>query len=293
MLVCKGQVWKLLLNARDHRSLRRYCLRNRHASMMDIATWAREYFGKSLSLNTVRRCIKCNLKLYSAKRKAFHIFFVETPQSSLGPKSSEMVRKWKHVLWSHFSLFFGKNGCRILRAKNEKDHPDCYQRKVQIPASVMVWGCISDHAMGDLHICEGTIDAETYVGILERHMLPSRGWLFPRTLFQQDNARLHSAQVTTAWLCRCSVCVFDWSACSPDLSPIENVWRILKRRIRQWRPRTFEQLKFCIHLEWAKILLAKLQQLISSVPKWLQSIIQRKGDVTQWETCLCLAGIDF
>ena len=75
--VRKGQGRKPLLNARDHRALRRYCLRNRHATMMDIATWAREYFGKSLSLNTVHRCIKkCNLKLYYAERKAF-INFVQ------------------------------------------------------------------------------------------------------------------------------------------------------------------------------------------------------------------------
>ena len=38
----------------------------------------------------------------------------------------------------------------------------------------MVWGCISAHGMGALHICEGTIDAEAYVGILERRMLLSR-----------------------------------------------------------------------------------------------------------------------
>ena len=128
----------------------------------------------------------------------------------------------KRVLWSDestFQLVFGKNGCQILRAKDEKDHPDCYQRKVQKPASVMVWGCISAHGMGDLHICEGTIDAEAYVGILERHMLPSRRQLFPGTpcLFQQDNARPHSAWVTTAWLRRHRVRVLDWPACSPDL----------------------------------------------------------------------------
>ena len=75
----------------------RYCLRNRHAVMMDIATWAQEYFGKSLSLNTVHRCIKkCNLILYCAKRKAF-INFVQNhswvlwAQSHLRSKDSGIV----------------------------------------------------------------------------------------------------------------------------------------------------------------------------------------------------------
>ena len=192
ILVRKGQGWKPLLNARDHRALRRY-----HATMMDITTWAWEYFGKSLSLNTVRRCMKkCNLKLYYAKRKAFVNFVQKRHECS-----------WPEVIWNGpkdggnmlfgqttFQFVFGKNGCRI-RAKDEKDHPDCCQRKVQKPASVMVWGCISTQGMGDLHICEGTIDVEAYVGILERYMLPSRWQLFPGTpwLFQQNNGRPHSA----------------------------------------------------------------------------------------------------
>ena len=81
--------------------------------------------------------------------------------------------------------------------------------------------------------------------------------------FQQINARPHSALVSTAWLRRHRVCVLDWPGCSPHLSPFENVWHIMKRRIRQRRPWTVEQLKSCIHQEWAKIPLAKLQQLIS------------------------------
>ena len=77
---------------------------------------------------------------------------------------------------------------------------------------------------------------------------------FPRTpcLFQQDNARSHSAGVTIVWLCRNRVHV---------LSPIENVWHIMKSRIRQQQPVTLRN---------------------HSVPEGLQRVINRKGDATQW-----------
>ena len=84
--VRKGQGWKPLLNAWPS-SPQAVLFEN--ATMMDIATWAQEYFGKSLSLNTVRRCIKkCNLKLYYAKRKAFINF--------------AQKRRW--VLWARSHL---------------------------------------------------------------------------------------------------------------------------------------------------------------------------------------------
>ncbi len=55
------------------------------------------------------------------------------------------VSKWKSVLWSQeskFDILVGNHGCRVLRSKEEGDLPVCYQRSVQKPASLMVWGCI-------------------------------------------------------------------------------------------------------------------------------------------------------
>ena len=84
----KGQGRTPLLNVRDQRALSQYFLRKRHATMMDVATWAWDYFVKSLSLNTVRCCIKkCNL------RKAFIKFEQKRRWFYLGLKSFEIDRK--------------------------------------------------------------------------------------------------------------------------------------------------------------------------------------------------------
>ncbi len=82
------------------------------------------------------------------------------------------------VRWISISGIFGRNGRRVLRTKEEKDHPDCYQQQVQKPGSVMVWGCVSALGKGNLHFCDGTINAEKYIEILEHNMLPSRRHLF-------------------------------------------------------------------------------------------------------------------
>ncbi len=107
------------------------------------------------------------------------------------------ISKWKSDLWSDeskFDILVGNNGCRVLRAK-EGDLPVCYQCSVQKPASLMVWRCRRAHGMCSLRVLEGTMNTEMYIKVLEQHMLLSR-----RCLFQQDNAKPHTAAITTACL---------------------------------------------------------------------------------------------
>ncbi|KAK3555442.1 hypothetical protein QTP86_016103 [Hemibagrus guttatus] len=103
---------------------------------------------------------------------------------------------------SKFEVLFGKLGRHVIRTKEDKDNPSCYQRSVQKPASLMVWGCMSACGTGSLHIWKGTINAERYIQVLEQHMLPSRRRLFQGRpcIFQHDNARPHTASITTSWL---------------------------------------------------------------------------------------------
>ncbi len=130
----------------------------------------------------------------------------------------------------------------------------------------MVWGCISAYGMGSLHVLEDTMNAKRYIKVLEQHMLPSRCRLFQGRpcVFQQDNAKPHTAAITTAWLRSRRVRVLNWPACSPDLSPIKNIWHIIKRKIRIKRPQTLQQLETYIRQEWDQIPTPKLQKFKSS-----------------------------
>ena len=166
-------------------------------------------------------------KLYCAKRKPY-VNRVHKRRWLLWARRhlGWTITQWKRVLWSVesvFQVFFGRNGHRVLRTKEEKDHPDCYQQQFQKPGSVMVWDCVSALGKGNLNFCDGTINAEKYIEILEQHMLPSRRHSF-------HNAKPHSAHISKAWLRKKGVRMLDWPACSPYLSPIENRKQIATRK---------------------------------------------------------------
>ncbi len=92
---------------------------------------------------------------------------------------------------------------------------------------------------------EYTVNAAIYQEILEHFMLPSADKLYGDAdfIFQQDLAPAHTAKGTKSWFNDHGVTVLDWPANSPDLNPIENLWCIVKRKMRDTRPNNADELK--------------------------------------------------
>ena len=92
----------------------------------------------------------------------------------------------------------------------------------------MLWKCfLTFYGVGLLVVTEGKQNAKMYCKTLEDGLLPAAAEVFGEEstwAFQQDNASIHTAKVTREWLFQRSVRTLPWSARSPDLNVIENVW---------------------------------------------------------------------
>ncbi len=86
-----------------------------------------------------------------------------------------------------------------------------------------------------------------------QEMLPSADQLFKDAdfIFLQDLAPVHTAKSTKSWLNDRGVSVLDWPVNSPDLNPRENLWGIVKRKMRNKRSNNADELKDAVKETWA------------------------------------------
>ncbi len=139
----------------------------------------------------------------------------------------------------------------------------------------MIWAA----GVGPLCFLKSTVNAAIYQEILEHFLLPSADKLYGDAdfIFQQDLAPAHTAKCTKSWFNDHGVTVLDWPANSPDLNPIENLWGIVKRKIRDTRPNNTDDLKATVKETWASIPPQQCHKLITSMPRRIEAVIKAKG----------------
>ncbi len=115
-----------------------------------------------------------------------------------------------------------------------------------------------------------------------RALKMGHGWVF-----QHDNDSKHTAKATKEWLKKKHIKVQEWPSQSPDLNPIENLWRELKVRVAKRQPRNFNDMERICKEEWDKIPPEKCANLVPNYKKRLTSVNANKGFATKYQVLFC------
>lgn len=243
-----------------------------------------------VSLRTVQRCIHDDIgcRRFRARRK---------PDLTQRHKKLRVnfckayqhwdQERWQRVLWSDEAVFTvtGSSGGGVYRRPgSDALLPQYIVNTSRHPPSIMVWACFSFHGVGELVVLPKGVrmNKDNYLELLCDY-LPSSFEKCAADYFMQDGAPCHTARDVKQWLRDCQVSFFDdWPSNSPDLNPIENLWSLMKRKVREMDTSTIAKLEAAVRHVWTTLPEDLLQTLANSVPKRLQECLRRKGNPTKY-----------
>jgi hypothetical protein len=94
----------------------------------------------------------------------------------------------------------------------------------------------------------------------------------------QYGARVHTAFSTMVYLTTMATVIDNWPVCSPDLNLTENLWAILKRRVKELQRMTKDHLIEILIDVWEHLKMGIVNALVDSMPRRIILVIQKGGD---------------
>lgn len=274
-------------SAQDDRSIRLRVLRNRRSTGVTLQRELRRTRGVWVSDRTIRRRITAS---GLRSHRPFRGIVLTPNHRRLRLQWCRQHRRltlaqWNKVLVSDECRFLlqkvdGRE--RVWRRRGERHADACTTETDRFGGgvSVMVWAGITGSHRTDLVVVQGNLTAARYRDeILQQHVVPFMRQHPETTTFQQDNARPHTARISMEFLQQNDIQVLPWPAKSPDLSPIENLWGLLKNKLRQLDnpPSTAQELTTFLQREWQDFPQATIRGLFNSMRRRCTKCITAQG----------------
>jgi transposase len=260
---------------RPYGSLRRV---QRHLEDTKVVTVGKSTIGRAVPKLAIRK-VKARKKplLTDVSKKKRLKFATSQPKTE---------KSWQNVLFVDEKVFkveFGPKSSWV-----GVNDPARILPTMKHPSSIMVGGGFSSTGRTRLvKIDEDkNLDALGYVQILKKSLIPDLKKIFPAEIdwkLLEDNAPVHRAKITKMWYQKQHlILISEFPPYSPDLNPIENLWKILADRVSYRNPKTKSQLWDVLQQEWKKMPKEILQKLAGSMPTRLKAVIAAKGGLTKY-----------
>ncbi|EFA79730.1 hypothetical protein PPL_07421 [Heterostelium album PN500] len=152
--------------------------------------------------------------------------------------------------------------------------------------TVEQWKQLVFSGEGFLSEIEGTLKQEQYTEILRDAYIQSLNYYeFARAnyILAMDNCSIHKAKSVVNYMNRHKIKYLYLPDNSPDINIIDNVWAILKRRVkRRMAVEPLAKFEDVILEEWEMIGPDTIDELYQSLPRRMEEIINAKGWWTKY-----------
>jgi transposase len=214
---------------------------------------------------------------------------------------------WRRGIYTDESSFNSRmmRRLKIWRKRGERFRLDCIQFRFHSGReSFMAWGAIGWNFKSELILLTSESNAKGFSQkAYERQVLRTElariaaikkmGTGKSDFFCVEDNSRVHGKKTTPRnhGLCNrarveCNIHSIEWPPKSPDLNPIENVWRFIKQRLRNRKPHggwSLCDLREAVVDIWDNELTPEVyNKWINELPIRIQAVIARKGGVTKY-----------
>ena len=150
----------------------------------------------------------------------------------------------------------------------------------------MVWAAIDVfRGPGPIEFIPTTLNNAGYKDLLAKHLhyiKAGRSTVSANRVFQQDNASVHTASVVKQFMETQGVHVLEWPDVSPDLNPIENLWKVVDQNIKKKGVNNKPQLVEAIKEAWKNIDKQVIRNLYGSMQQRLREVIKARGYYTKY-----------
>lgn len=246
--------------------------------------------GVTVSDVTIRRSLnRAGLHGRTARNKPF---ITKTNKKKRLQFAKDNVDKdqeyWNNVLFtdeSKFNIHASDGKVRVWRRVGEALKEKNLRGTVKHGGGgVLVWGCMAASGVGSLSFIDGIMDHRKYINILAAELVPSVTKLGIRDtyIFSQDNDPKHTACNTRLWLLYNTRKQIQTPPQSPDINPIEHIWAEVERQLRKRATRNVVELKTALQDIWANIEEDTTRNLVGSMKRRLQAVIEAKGGPTKY-----------
>ena len=263
---------------------------NRRKNAVEVSKELENELNIKLSPQTIRnRLHEASIFARTPRRKPF--ISIVNKRKRLQWAKEHVLKDdtfWNMIIWSDkskFNLYGADGGAKVYRRVGEEYNVKCLKATFKFcGGNVMVWGCMSASGVGKIEFIDEKMDQHLYRSILERNLVASAGKLGLGTefIFQHDNDPKHKAGSVTRYLAANGINVLDWVAQSPDLNPIEHLWSVVEKRMKDRAPKNKNELKELVLDVWSSINQEITSKLVSSMKNRCRAVIEADGGPTRY-----------